>query len=257
MFAGYMLILQLSLLSQMEIVSEKKNIEKKRIFVSLFIPVIFVLVLGMITAIQWGTNLPFYKLGVLPREASGLIGIITAPLIHGGFDHYFSNALPLILLGGAMIYFYRDIAYSVFIWVWLLDGIGVWLFGRPVYHIGASGLIYGMAGFVFFSGVLRKNRNLLSLALAVIFMYGGMIWGIYPLENGISWEAHLFGLLSGIFCAIYFKSYGPGNDPVPEWMDKEDEDEKDEEQTIPIQPEEKQPSPPLTIIYNYKKDEKK
>lgn len=234
----------------MEIVSKEKTAERKRIFISLFVPSLFVFILIAIQLYQWGTGQFFYKLGINPREMSGLAGILFAPLIHDkGFNHLASNAVPLIVLGAAMIYFYRNLAYKVLLWVWILDGIGVWIAGRPVYHIGASGLVYGMAGFVFTSGVIRKNRSLLALTLAVTVIYGGMIWGIYPLDNGISWEAHLFGLLAGIFCAFYYKPYGPANDTVPEWM--EDENYFDEQES-----EDKEENPPVKIIYHYRDKEK-
>ncbi len=235
----------------MEIVTNTKSAERKRVYISFFVPLLFVTVLFAIQVLQWGTGRLYYKLGVNPRDISGLIGIVTAPIIHDGFGHLVSNAIPLITLGTAMIYFYRNLSFKVFLWVWILDGIGVWLLGRPVYHIGASGLVYGMAGFVFTSGVIRKNRNLLALALTVVVMYGGMIWGIYPLENGISWEAHLFGLLAGIFCAVYYKPYGPPNDTIPKWMENEnyfDEQERSAEE---------ENNSSIKIVYHYQDKENK
>lgn len=234
----------------MEIVTDTKSAEKKRVFISFFVPILFTIVLFAVQMLQWGTIRIFYKMGVHPRDVNGLIGIVTAPFIHDGFGHLFSNTIPLIVLGTAMIYFYRNLSYKVFLWVWVLDGVGVWLMGRPVYHIGASGLVYGMAGFVFTSGVIRKNRNLLALALAVVVMYGGLIWGIYPLENGISWEAHLFGLLAGIFCAVYYKPYGPPNDAIPEWM--KNENYFDEQENLS---EENKDS--IKIVYHYHDKEEK
>jgi hypothetical protein len=106
----------------------------------------------------------------------------------------------------------------------LIDGVGVWFFGRESFHIGASGLVYGMASFLFFSGVLRKNRKLLAIALAVVFIYGGLLWGLLPVVKSVSWEAHLSGFLAGIFFSIYFKNSGPLNDPIPEWMMEENSD---------------------------------
>lgn len=234
----------------MEIVTHTKSVERKRVYISFFVPLLFVTVLSAVQMLQWGTGRLFFTLGINPRDVKGLIGIVTAPFIHDGFGHLFSNSIPLIVLGASMIYFYRNLSFRVFIWIWILDGMGVWLLGRPVYHIGASGLVYGMAGFVFTSGVIRKNRNLLALALAVVVMYGGLIWGIYPLENGISWEAHLFGLLAGIFCAVYYKPYGPPNDVVPEWMENENYFEEQEKPS-----EENNTS--IKVVYHYQDKEGK
>jgi membrane associated rhomboid family serine protease len=146
-----------------------------------------------------------------------------------------------MVLGGAMIYFYRNIAYHVFLWIWLIDGVGVWLLGREAYHIGASGLVYGLASFLIFSGVLRKNRNLLALALIVVFVYGGLIWGMFPYLPDTSWEAHLFGFLAGVYFSIHYLRMGPPDDPVPDWMTEEEaaEDEIADDKKITGDVEEK------------------
>jgi hypothetical protein len=101
----------------------------------------------------------------------------------------------------------------------------VWLIGRDAYHIGASGIVYGMASFLFLSGILRKNRQLLALSLAVVFVYGSLIWGMFPYVTDVSWEAHLVGFLAGVFFAIYYRKDGPEDDPVPEWMNEVLEDD--------------------------------
>lgn len=205
----------------MENITEQE-IEKRRVSVSILIPVYFVSLLWLVWLAEYATGLDFSWLGILPRTLGGLSGILFTPLLHGSLAHLMSNTVPLLLLGGGLIYFYRSIAYKVFIWIWFIDGLGVWLLGRESYHIGASGLVYGMAAFLIFSGVLRNNRRLLALSMAVVFVYGGLIWGMFPYIPDVSWEAHLFGFLAGIFFSVYFLRQGPANDPVPEWMFEED-----------------------------------
>ena len=206
----------------MMIVDEQRDAQRVRQRVSILIPLLFVLLLWLIQLLQWGLNLDFGVFGIFPRTFSGLDGIILSPLIHGGWSHLASNTIPLLVLGFLMIYFYRNVAYRVILFIWLLDGIGVWLIGRDAYHIGASGIVYGMASFLFFSGILRKNRQLLALSLAVVFIYGSMIWGMFPYVTDISWEAHLVGFLAGIFFAVYYRQKGPPDDVVPEWMIEEE-----------------------------------
>jgi len=204
----------------MRIVDEQRDAQRIRQRVSVLIPLLFVILLWLIQLLQWGAHLDFGVLGIFPRSFSGLSGIIFSPLIHGGWAHLGSNTIPLLVLGFMIIYFYRHIAYRIVLLIWLMDGIGVWLIGRDAYHIGASGIVYGMASFLFFSGILRKNRELLALSLAVVFIYGSMIWGMFPYVNDISWEAHLVGFLSGIFFAVYYRKEGPPDDAVPEWMNE-------------------------------------
>ncbi len=160
-----------------------------------------------------------YKLGVLPRNLSGLLGIFTSPLIHSGFPHLISNTAPLIFMGFGIYYFYPKVAYKVFAVIYLGTGILVWIFGREVYHIGASGIIYGFVSFLFFSGVFRKDNRSIALGLIVIFLYGGLIWGVLPVEQGVSWESHLSGAVVGIIAAFTFRKVDP-----PKKYDWEDEE---------------------------------
>lgn len=217
----------------MENLTEKAE-EKKRISVSILIPVFFVSTLWLIYFAEFATGLSFSWLGILPRTAAGLSGILFTPFLHGSLGHLVSNSIPLLVLGGGLIYFYRTIAYKVLFWIWLIDGLGVWLLGRDAYHIGASGLVYGIAAFLIFSGLLRRNRNLLALSLAVVFVYGSLIWGMFPYIPDISWEAHLFGFLAGIYFSVHFLNDGPANDYVPEWMFEKEESEPEQVPELPI-----------------------
>lgn len=173
---------------------------------SLLIPGGFILLLWIILIVQEMFNLNFpYALGLYPRTASGLIGILTSPLIHGGYTHLFSNTIPLFLLAAGILYFYPETAYKVIGLIYILTGLLVWLFARSVYHIGASGLIYGFAAFLFFSGIFKRDNRSIGLSLLVTFLYGGMVWGILPGQPGISWESHFFGGITGVICAFIFR----------------------------------------------------
>ncbi len=210
-------------MEQFYIDDDNKN-EKNRFWASVYIAFIITAIFGLVKFTTWAFDIDeqSFEFGILPRTVIGLRGIIFSPLLHGDAGHFFSNAIPLFVLSFLILYFYRAFYFKALVLVWLFDGIGVWLIGREVYHIGASGVVYGLAFFAFFSGVLKKNRNMLAMSMLVLFLYGGLIWGMYPLENGVSWEAHLAGFLTGTFLAVYYRNSGPPNDPVPEWMNEED-----------------------------------
>lgn len=206
--------------------------EKKKIFRSIFYPFLFVAILWMVHVTESLLDTDFIRFGLYPRVYSGLIGILTSPLIHEHADHWWasshlwSNSFPLIVLGSITFYFYRPLAFSVFFWVYLMSGIWLWAAGRDAYHIGASGLVYGFASFLFFSGIFRKERSLMVLSLLVVFLYGGLIWGIFPVQPKISWESHLLGGLAGIITSYYFRKEGPQAKKI-EWND-DDVDENGE-----------------------------
>ena len=149
------------------------------------------------------------KLGVFPRTLEGMLGIITAPFIHGDWKHLFNNALPLIVLGTSLRFFYKEISKEVFFWSWLMSGLWLWSIGRPSFHIGASGLVYALASFLFFSGLIRKHTRLMAVSLVVVFLYGSLIWCIFPIKTHISWEGHLSGGIAGVLLAWWFREQGP------------------------------------------------
>jgi membrane associated rhomboid family serine protease len=183
--------------------------QKSKILYSLFYPLLFVAILWGIRLFEEVSGYKLFWYGLYPRTIHGLIGIATAPLIHGDFSHLLSNTLPLIILGSMMFYFYRPIAFQVFFWVYLMTGIWVWAAARDSYHIGASGILYGFLCFLFFSGIFRKNPQLMALSLFVTVLYGSMVWGIFPIKSGVSWESHLLGSLAGIITAYNFRKEGP------------------------------------------------
>lgn len=196
--------------------------EKKKIIRSILYPSLFVALLWIIKLVEISFELNLIPFGLYPRAYAGLLGILTCPLIHSSFDHLFSNSIPLLVLGGMTFYFYRPIAFSVFFWVYLMSGVWLWAAGREAYHIGASGLVYGFASFLFFSGVFRRERSLMVLSLLVVFLYGSLVWGIFPLQPKVSWESHLLGSLAGVITAFYLRKEGP-QAKIIEWNEEEDD----------------------------------
>jgi membrane associated rhomboid family serine protease len=182
----------------------------------------FVALLWGLEALDRGLGLQLHHLGIYPREPAGLWGILYAPLIHGSWGHLLSNSFALLILGVALLYGYPRATVPVLLFVYLCSGAGVWLFARSSFHFGASGLTHGMMFFIFTSGILRRDRLSIALSMIVFFIYGSMIWSIFPQEPGISYESHFFGALTGLLAALLFR----GRDPaVPEKQyDWEDED---------------------------------
>ncbi len=186
---------------------EKK--EKHKLINALFYPLLFVVAIGIVHFVQFVFELDFTRFGIFPRSAKGLYGIICSPLIHGDFNHLFNNSIPLLIMGTALFYFYKEIALKVTFWVYLMVGIWTWVSAREAYHIGASGVLYGLFSFLLVSGFIRKNTQLIALSFAVIFLYGSLVWGILPIDVKISFEGHLWGFIAGIVLAIYYKKQGP------------------------------------------------
>ncbi|NMB52636.1 MAG: rhomboid family intramembrane serine protease [Bacteroidales bacterium] len=195
---------------------------KKRFFLSLIIPGIFIFLMWFVKVTEVLFEADFSRFGIYPLTVRGLAGIVLSPFIHSDFRHLFNNSLPLFLLSLALFYFYSEIAFKVFSLTFIITGTLVWIGGREAWHIGASGMVYGLASFLFFSGIIRKYFRLVALSLLVVFLYGEMVWGIFPgIYDNISWESHMLGFLSGIFLAINYREQGPQS-PVYEWMDEED-----------------------------------
>lgn len=180
--------------------------EKIKVIESLAYPLLFVIILWSIKFYEIFSGLSFAQFGILPRHIIGLPGIVMAPLIHGDYYHLVSNTLPLIILGIIILYFYRKIAFPVFLGVYFLSNTAVWIIATGKgYHLGASGLVYGFVSFLFFSGIFRSDKRSMVLSLIVVFVYGGLIWGMLPIYEGVSWESHFFGSISGGFCAYIYR----------------------------------------------------
>jgi membrane associated rhomboid family serine protease len=170
----------------------------------------FLLLLWVIHFLTWLLGLDFGFLGVQPRTLGGLIGIVTMPLIHGDWGHLISNSVPMLSLGAAIVFFYPRIALKGIGWMWVGTGLLTWIAGRGnSSHIGASGLIYAFAAFLFFSGVFRRDTAAVVVALLVAMFYGSMVWGVFPSDPRVSWEGHLMGGLMGIFIAWMLRKQNP------------------------------------------------
>lgn len=168
-------------------------------------PILFVLVLWLVFWFEVRFGFKFAQYGVYPQTFSGLRGVLLSPFIHGDIQHLYHNTIPLFVLSMALFYFYKPIAWKVLLWGIILSGFLTWCIGRPSYHIGASGLIYVLVSFTFFKGVFAKHYRLIALSLLVVFLYGSMIWYTLPIEEGISWEGHLSGLITGLVFALIFR----------------------------------------------------
>lgn len=193
----------------------------KRLRDSLKTPLILLALLWAIQVLQWLTGIDLGFLGIFPREIPGLKGVLFAPLIHGGFGHLLANSVPFLVLGSMTLFFYPRIARSAFFLIYILTGLAVWIFGRQVFHIGMSGVVYGLVAFIFWNGVFRRNIKAIALAAIVLFYYGSMLTGILPMQEDISWESHLLGGFSGIFVSFLFKNRleadeAPAPPPIPE-----------------------------------------
>lgn len=176
-------------------------------------PILLLAVLWVIFLLDKYFELKLYRFGVLPKSLEGLKGILFMPFIHGqrDFSHIINNSIPIAILLSVTIYFYRSIAIYVITLIWLLGGFLLWAIAinEGVYHIGISGVIYGLFGFLFVSGFFKKYMPLQAISLFVVFVYGSLVWGIFPTDETISWEGHLSGLLVGVLTAFAFRKEGP------------------------------------------------
>jgi membrane associated rhomboid family serine protease len=204
--------------------------EKRRLLLSMFIPFLLVSFMWLIKGTEVLFETDFHFLGIFPRHLSALTGIVTSPFIHSDFRHLFNNSLPLFILGTALFYFYSEVSFRVLFWIMLLTGLAVWLTARPAWHIGASGIIYGLASFLFVSGIIRRHIPLMGLSLLVAFIYGEMVWGIFPgFRIDISWESHMLGAAAGLLLAVWYRSEGPQR-PVPFYEGEEEDDTEGSEE---------------------------
>lgn len=205
--------------------------EKRKVVFSMLYPTLFVAVLWLVKLIEWEFDLDFAQYGILPRTASGLKGVLLSPFIHGSWEHLINNSIPLLVLGAALFYFYKPIAFKLTFWSFILAGFYTWISARTSYHIGASGLVYSLFGFLLFSGFIRRNIHLISISFLVAFLYGSLVWGILPIDKTMSWEGHFWGLILGIVLAFFYRKEGPQQKKYL-WELEEEDDEDDEDQTL-------------------------
>ena len=202
----------------------------RRMALAAVIPLFLLFILYILKFLETGMDWNFTRLGVYPMEQRGVFGIFAHPLVHSSFKHLFANTIPLFFLMWCLCYFYRHIAPYIFFAIWIGCGALTFLIGKPGWHIGASGIIYGLAFFLFFSGILRKHVPLIAISLLITFLYGGLVWNMFPqfAKATTSWEGHLSGAIAGTLCAIGFMGYGPQR-PDPFAGEEDEEEDEDEE----------------------------
>jgi membrane associated rhomboid family serine protease len=187
--------------------------------------------LWLILIIDDVLGLGLIRFGLRPRQLQGLAGIFTAPLLHGGAEHLFSNTLPLIVSLTTILYLYPRAAMRVIPVIWIGSGLMGWMIGRPSLHFGASGFVYGLLAYVFISGILRLDMRSVAVSVMVWFLYGSMIWGVLPIRPNMSWELHLSGAILGVALAIAYRRWDvtpvkryawEDDDSVPEWFPQQE-----------------------------------
>lgn len=192
------------------------------------IPLVMTLIMFVQVLLQEVYRIDFQFAALHPKHADGLKGIILSIFVHGSWKHFFSNLIPFFLFSVALFQFYT-FAFKLLIYITILTGLNVWLMADSnTFHVGVSGVIYGLASFHITSAILRREMRIMAFAMLIIFLYGSMIWGFFPEffpNENISWESHLMGFVVGIIFAFYYRDEGPKR---PEIID-EDEDEYGDE----------------------------
>jgi membrane associated rhomboid family serine protease len=225
---------------------EEKNAGVK----ALRFPLFCAAVMWILYFLHTNLEIDLTAFGIIPRNLKGITGIFTGPFVHHDFNHLTSNTLPLLVVGTGLFFFYKKIAFYVLMMITMLNGIWVWLFARSSAHIGASGVIYGLVCFLFFSGLIRGDRRLMAISLLVTFLYGSMVWGILPVDLSVSWESHLFGSVAGIFAAIYYRKQGPQREKYLWELEEEQEKAMISSQSDTLNEEGN-----MTIHYIYKEED--
>ena len=211
--------------------------EKKKFFGSMVFPGLLLLTLWMVKLIEVSFQISFAEYGLQPQTLSGLRGILFSPFLHADWAHLSANSIPLFLLSAGLFYYYGKKAGTILLLSWFITGLWVWIFARDTgIHIGASGVVYALATFHFMGGLLRREPRMMAFSLLVVFLYGGLVWGVipdfYPGKN-ISWESHLLGGLAGIVLAFAYRGEGPQR-KVYHW-DESDEEFEYIEEDLPLQ----------------------
>jgi len=188
---------------------------------ALKIALVFIGILWTIFIFDAVFGLRLGRFGLRPGSIPGLVGIVTAPLLHGSVQHLLSNTIPLLISLTATLYLYPSSSVRVIPMIWLGSGAMAWFIGRPSLHLGVSGLIYGLLAYVFIGGLLRRDMRSVSVSLLVGFLYGSMVWGVLPIRPHMSWEMHLAGAVIGCLLAVLYRNW----DRIPlvryEWEDDE------------------------------------
>jgi membrane associated rhomboid family serine protease len=239
--------------------------DEKSMVSSFLFPGLLVLLMWTIHLFEQFSGISLSFLGIHPLQVRGLPGILLSPLLHADWKHLGANTIPTLVLGASLFYFYKPLAWRILGLSVLITGFWVWTGARGGVHIGASGLIYALASFLFMSGLLRRETRLMAVSLIVVFLYGGMVWGVFPdflPQQNISWESHLFGGISGIMLALYYRTEGPQRriyswELEPEEHESEDsakaEDVSDETEEKPYWQTPEPDHKDLDVVYHFRK----
>lgn len=199
---------------------------KKSIFYAILFSIIFLISF----LVQSFIAPDIINFGLIPRQIPGLKGVLFAPLLHSSFSHFFSNIIPIALLSFLIFYHFKQHFIQLIVLVWVGANILTWISARDANHIGASGIVYGLAFYLITLGIILKDRQSLAIALFVIFLYGSLIWGMFPNfikhlpEKNISWESHLWGGVMGIISGLWFHPKKTENEP---FMNEDEQDDED------------------------------
>jgi len=204
------------------------DIEKKHFLYSLVIPALIVLLMLLSFVLEKGMGWDFHTAGVFPRRLESIGGVLSMPFVHSGWGHLFNNIISFFILSAALYYFYNPLATKILFLSYIFSGLILWIIGRDSWHIGASGVVYALAFFLFVSGILRKYAPLVAISLIVVFLYGNMVWHVFPWQeyDPVSWEGHLAGAVVGVVLALVYRKKGPQK-PVKVWDDEEEENDDD------------------------------
>ncbi len=182
----------------------KNDKSEKKLAYYLFYPLLIVFFMWLVFWVEDTFHFNFNRFGIYPHRMSGLRGILFSPFIHAGFKHIFNNTIPLFVLLSFLFYHYRRVAWQVLFWGFLMTGFLTWLTGRPSYHIGMSGINYMLISFLFFTGVFIGYYRLIAVSLIIVFLYGSLVWFMFPIVERMSWEGHLSGFVTGVVLAYLF-----------------------------------------------------
>lgn len=210
--------------------------DKIKFFKSLIFPIILLALLWMVKASELYFNVDFSDFGIQPHHIIGLRGILLSPFLHADLNHLWANSAPLFILTAGLVYYYPDSWFKILTYAWIATGLWVWSFANEnSVHIGASGVVYALVAFHFTAGLLKREPRQMAFAFLVIFLYGSIIWGIFPElfpDKNISWESHLLGLIAGSTLAFFFREKGMQR-IEHEWHDEDIPDDENAYWRIP------------------------
>ncbi len=218
------------------LLSNKRTPEQRRFLHAAFTPSLLTLAFILVFVLERGLGSDFHKAGIMPRDLNHAWSILSYIFVHADWGHLLNNSISFLVLATCLFYFYKQLSYSVLFISWILSGIILWSIGRESWHIGASGLIYSIAFFLFFSGLIRKHIPLITISLIITFLYGSMVWHLFPwkVNDPISWEGHLAGGITGLILSILFRESGPQK-PIKLWDEEEEDNDIDYTEDIDYQ----------------------